>query len=314
MKTMQFTGYGGPEKLRFVDKPIPTPSAQQLQIRVSATSINPIDWKLHSGMLRWVKPLRFPSMPCFDFAGTITVTGADVMGWTAGDRVFGMLPINGLGAAAEYVAVDSHYACRMPEGLSFENMAGLPLAGMTALQGLRDQGELKPGHTLLVIGAAGGVGHYAVQIGRLLGAQVTTLSGPGNLAFCRELGAETALDYNQANPSLAKAGFDVILDCSGHSPFSRWQHSLAPRGRYVALLPSVSVGLAALRLKLFSPQRIRLTLVRSQQDDLAWLANEVSAGRLKTVIDEVFPLERLADALKKSQGGHARGKIIVSLS
>jgi NADPH:quinone reductase-like Zn-dependent oxidoreductase len=265
-------------------------------------------------MLRWVKPLRFPSMPCFDFAGTITVTGADVMGWTAGDRVFGMLPINGLGAAAEYVAVDSHYACRMPEGLSFENMAGLPLAGMTALQGLRDQGELKPGHTLLVIGAAGGVGHYAVQIGRLLGAQVTTLSGPGNLAFCRELGAETALDYNQANPSLAKAGFDVILDCSGHSPSSRWQHSLAPRGRYVALLPSVSVGLAALRLKLFSPQRIRLTLVRSQQDDLAWLANEVSAGRLKTVIDEVFPLERLADALKKSQGGHARGKIIVSLS
>ena len=314
MKTMQFTGYGGPEKLRFVDKPIPTPSAQQLQIRVSATSINPIDWKLHSGMLRWVKPLRFPSTPCFDFAGTITVTGADVMGWTAGDRVFGMLPINGLGAAAEYVAVDSHYACRMPEGLSFENMAGLPLAGMTALQGLRDQGELKPGHTLLVIGAAGGVGHYAVQIGRLLGAQVTTLSGPGNLAFCRELGAETALDYNQANPSLAKAGFDVILDCSGHSPFSRWQHSLAPRGRYVALLPSVSVGLAALRLKLFSSQRIRLTLVRSQQDDLAWLANEVSAGRLKTVIDEVFPLERLADALKKSQGGHARGKIIVSLS
>jgi len=314
MKTMQFTGYGGPEKLRFVDKPIPTPSAQQLQIRVSATSINPIDWKLHSGMLRWVKPLRFPSTPCFDFAGTITVTGADVMGWTAGDRVFGMLPINGLGAAAEYVAVDSHYACRMPEGLSFENMAGLPLAGMTALQGLRDQGELKPGHTLLVIGAAGGVGHYAVQIGRLLGAQVTTLSGPGNLAFCRELGAETALDYNQANPSLAKAGFDVILDCSGHSPFSRWQHSLAPRGRYVALLPSVSVGLAALRLKLFSSQRIRLTLVRSQQDDLAWLANEVSAGRLKTVIDEVFPLERLADALKKSQGGHSRGKMIVSLS
>lgn len=314
MKTMQFTGYGGPEKLRFVDKPIPTPSAQQLQIRVSATSINPIDWKLHSGMLRWVKPLRFPSTPCFDFAGTITVTGADVMGWTAGDRVFGMLPINGLGAAAEYVAVDSHYACRMPEGLSFENMAGLPLAGMTALQGLRDQGELKPGHTLLVIGAAGGVGHYAVQMGRLLGAQVTTLSGPGNLAFCRELGAETALDYNQANPSLAKAGFDVILDCSGHSPFSRWQHSLAPRGRYVALLPSVSVGLAALRLKLFSSQRIRLTLVRSQQDDLAWLANEVSAGRLKTVIDEVFPLERLADALKKSQGGHSRGKMIVSLS
>lgn len=314
MKRMQFTGYGGPEKLRLVDTPIPTPGQQQLQIRVSATSINPIDWKLHSGMLRWVKPLRFPSTPCFDFSGTVTGTGADAMGWTEGDRVLGMLPIDGLGAAAEYVVVDSQYVCRMPEGLSFENMAGLPLAGMTALQGLRDQGELKSGQTLLVIGAAGGVGHYAVQIGRLLGAQVTTLSGPGNLAFCRELGAETALDYTEANPSLAKAGFDVILDCSGHSPFSRWQTLLSPRGRYVALLPSVSAGIAALRLKLFSSQRVRLTLVRSHQNDLAWLANEVGAGRLKTVIDEVFPLERLADGLRKSQGGHARGKIIVSLS
>ena len=314
MKTMQFTGYGGPEKLRLVDTPIPTPGAQQLQIRVSATSINPIDWKLHSGMLRWIKPLRFPSTPCFDFSGTVTGTGADAMGWTEGDRVFGMLPIDGLGAAAEYVVVDSQYVCLMPEGPSFESMSGLPLAGMTALQGLRDQGELKAGQTLLVIGAAGGVGHYAVQIGRLLGAQVTTFSGPGNLAFCRELGAETALDYTEANPTLAKAGFDVILDCSGHSPFSRWENSLSPRGRYVALLPSVSAGIAALRLKLFSSQRVRLTLVRSHQNDLAWLANEVGAGRLKTVIDEVFPLERLADALRKSQGGHARGKIIVSLS
>lgn len=311
---MQFTGYGGPEKLRLTEVPLPSPGRNQLLIRLSASSINPIDWKLHSGMLRWVKPLRFPSTPCFDFAGTISQTGNDVTGWATGDRVFGMLPINGLGAAAEYVAVDSGYVCRLPDGLDFESMAGLPLAGMTALQALRDQGQLKPGQKLLVIGAAGGVGHYAVQIGRRLGARVTALCGARNLTFCHEIGAETVLDYTQENPSLVKEDFDVILDCAGHVPFSRWRPALGPEGCYVALLPSLSLGLAALQLKLFSRQHIRVTFVRVHPADLTWLANETLAGELKTVIDEVFPLEKLSDALEKSRAGHARGKIILSVA
>lgn len=311
---MQFNGYGGPEKLRLTEVPRPSPGRNQLLIRLSASSINPIDWKLHSGILRWVKPLRFPSTPCFDFAGTISQTGHDVTGWATGDRVFGMLPINGLGAAAEYVAVDSGYVWRLPDGLDFESMAGLPLAGMTALQALRDQGQLKPGQKLLVIGAAGGVGHYAVQIGRRLGARVTALCGDRNLTFCHEIGAETVLDYTQENPSLVKEDFDVVLDCAGHVPFSRWQPALGREGFYVALLPSLSLGLAALQLKLFSRQRIRVTLVRAQPADLAWLANQALAGELKTVIDEVFPLEKLSDALEKSRAGHARGKIILSIT
>lgn len=311
---MQFTGYGGPEKLRLTEVPLPSPGRNQLLIRLSASSINPIDWKLHSGMLRWVKPLRFPSTPCFDFAGTISQTGNDVTGWATGDRVFGMLPINGLGAAAEFVAVDSGYVCHLPDGLDFESMAGLPLAGMTALQALRDQGQLKPGQKLLVIGAAGGVGHYAVQIGRRLGARVTALCGARNLTFCHEIGAETVLDYTQENPSLVKEDFDVILDCAGHVPFSRWRPALGPEGCYVALLPSLSLGLAALQLKLFSRQHIRVTFVRVYPADLSWLANETLAGELKTVIDEVFPLEKLSDALEKSRAGHARGKIILSVA
>ena len=311
---MQFNGYGGPEKLRLTEVPLPSPGRNQLLIRLSASSINPIDWKLHSGMLRWVKPLRFPSTPCFDFAGTIKQTGNDVTGWATGDRVFGMLPINGLGAAAEYVAVDSGYVCRLPDGLDFESMAGLPLAGMTALQALRDQGQLKPGQKLLVIGAAGGVGHYAVQIGRRLGARVTALCGARNLTFCHEIGAETVLDYTQENPSLVKEDFDVILDCAGHVPFSRWRPALGPEGCYVALLPSLSLGLAALQLKLFSRQHIRVTLVRAHPADLTWLANETLAGELKTVIDEVFSLEKFSDALEKSRAGHARGKIILSIA
>lgn len=314
MRTMQFTGYGGPEKIQRVEIPTPSPSPDQLVIKLSASSINPIDWKLHSGMLRWVNPLRFPCTPCFDFAGTVSAVGSKVTDWAPGDRVFGMLPINGLGAAAEAVAVDKRYVCRIPENLGFETMAAMPLAGMTALQALRDQGELKPGAKLLVIGAAGGVGHYAVQIGRQLGAHVTTLTSAGNMAFCRELGAEATLDYTQDNPSLAGKDFDVILDCSGHSPFKRWHKSLGPRGRFVALLPSPPLALAALHLWLSSSQRIRITLVSSNQADLRWLADSAIAGTVKSVIDERFPLKRLPEALMKSRAGHARGKIILSIT
>ncbi len=193
-------------------------------------------------------------------------------------------------------------------------MAGLPLAGMTALQALRDQGQLKPGQKLLVIGATGGVGHYGVQIGRRLGATVTALCGARNLTFCHELGAETVLDYTQENPVLVKADFDVILHCAGHAPFSRWQSALGPEGCYVALLPSFSLGLAALQLRVFSRQRIRVTPVRARPADLTWLAKEVLAGELKTVIDEVFPLEKLSHALNKSRAGHTRGKIILLIA
>lgn len=311
---MQFNGYGGPEKLRLTEVPLPSPGRNQLLIRLSASSINPIDWKLHSGMLRWVKPMRFPSTPCFDFSGTISDTGTDVTGWAIGDHVFGMLPINRLGAAADYVVVDTEHVCKIPEELDFEPMAGLPLAGMTALQALRDQGQLKRGQKLLVIGAAGGVGHYAVQIGRRMGASVTALCGPKNMTFCRELGADKVMDYTQENQALVRRDFDVILDCSGRLPFSRWQPLLVRDGCYVTLLPSLSLGLAALQRKLFSRQRIRFTLVRAHPGDLTWLANEAVAGHLKTMIDEVFPLENLSDALKKSLAGHARGKIILSIS
>ena len=312
MKIQQFTAYGGPERLRLAEAPPPTPKPAEILVAMHASSVNPIDWKLHSGMLRWIKPLRFPATPLFDFAGTIAGAGAASSGWAVGDRVFGMLPIGGLGAAAEFVTVDPQYVCRMPPELDFTTAAGLPLAGMTALQALRDQGQLQAGQRVLIIGGAGGVGHYAIQIARVLGAEITALCGKGNLDFCRQLGAATVLDYATPGLSLPKAEFDVILDCAGVEPISRWQDSLRADGRFVALLPSAAWAWAACKSRFLGRQRFRLTLVQSRQSDLAWLADQVRQGALKTVVDQVFPLEQLAAALRKSQEGHARGKIVIT--
>ncbi|MFM8443945.1 MAG: NAD(P)-dependent alcohol dehydrogenase [Methylococcus sp.] len=313
MKAMQFTAYGGPDKLQLTEIPEPNPAAGHIRVRVRATSINPIDWKLHSGMLRWVKPLRFPSTPCFDFAGVVEQTGSDARQFAVGDAVYGMLPIGGLGAAAESLVVDERHACRVPAGLPLETMAGLPLAGMTALQALRDQGQLKSGQAVLIIGAAGGVGHYAVQIGRLLGGRITAVCGPRNLDFCRELGAEAVLDYTPPGPSLPASAFDLILDCAGHDGFGRWQDSLKPHGRYVTLLPALSLALHALPARLLKGQRLSVTFVKPRAEDLHWLAAQAQAQRLRTAVDQVFPLRELPAALMKSQGGHARSKIIVAI-
>lgn len=314
MKAMQFSAYGGPERLAPAEAPMPEPAAGQLRVGIAATSVNPIDWKLHSGMLRWVKPIRFPSTPCFDFAGRITAVGPGLSGWTEGEGVFGMLPIGALGAAAEAVVVDARFACQIPAGLAVHAVAGLPLAGMTALQGLRDQGRLQAGQNLLVIGGAGGVGHYAVQIGKILGARVTAVCGPGNLEFCRSLGADAVLDYTQTDLRPPAAAFDLILDCAGHAPFSRWRLALGPAGRFVALLPSPALGFQALRLRLSGRQRIGFIFVQPRQADLAWLAERMREGVLRTVIDQVFPLEDLAAALAKSRAGHVRGKLIVAVT
>ena len=191
--------------------------------------------------------------------------------------------------------------------------AGFPLAGMTALQALRDRGQLQPGQTVLVIGASGGVGHHAVQIGKRLGAEVTAICSQRNVAFCRTLGADRVLDYTSADFAVPPAAFDLVFDCAGHAAFRRWQPALKPEGRFVALLPSLSLGLAALRLGLFSRQRIGLTFVQPNAVDLAWLAEQVRHGTLKTVVDQVFPLEALATALETSRAGHVRGKLIIAI-
>jgi chloroplastic oxoene reductase len=314
MKAIQFKSYGGPEKLSLVEIARPNPTERQLLIEVAATSINPIDWKLHDGAFRWVKPMRFPSIPCFDFAGTVAEVGSDIEDYAAGDRVFGMLPMNGLGAAAEFIAVDNDYVSRIPDNIPVTDAAGIPLAGMTALQALRDKGNLQAGQHVLVVGAGGGVGHYAVQIGKALKAHVTGVCSTRNIDRVRELGADEVLDYTAPDFVPPKQAFDVILDAVAHQSFSYWRPSLKPQAAYVSVLPSPSLALHAMKQSfLMSRQRIKLVMVKPLRKDLDYLAELAHQGQLHTLIEHVYPLSEFGAALEKSKQGHVQGKVIVSI-
>lgn len=313
MKAMQFLAYGGPERLAPAELPMPQPDIGQLLVKVAAAAVNPIDWKLHGGLLRWVRPVRFPSVPCFDFAGEVAATGAEVTGFQPGERVFGMLPMRAFGSAAEYLRVDARYVAPLPETIGFQEAAGMPLAGMTALQGLRDRGRLAAGHKVLIVGASGGVGHYAVQIAKILGAEVAAVCGARNLELARELGADRVIDYAAGDGKPPAGPFDLIFDAVVDRRFEEWRGSLAEEGRYVSVLPNLDLLRHSLLMPLYSRRRVAMAFVEPKREDLLWLAERALEGRLRTVVDSVRPLSELGAALEKSRSGRARGKIVVTV-
>ena len=314
MKSMRFKPYGGLEQMRLVNAPPPAPAQGQILVEVAATSVNPVDWKLRSGMLRWITGMAgLPGIPCFDFAGQVKGLGGEVADFAVGDRVFGMLSMRRLGAATEHLVVDAADAALLPASLDYKSAAGIPLAGMTALQALRDQGGLAVGHRALIIGASGGVGHYGVQIAKAMGAHVTGVCGSQNVELVRSLGANEIINYTRADAGTVGEPFDVILDSVMSLPFARWRPHLSNRGVFVSLLPKPDHLLRAWTLPLHSQQRLRFTAVRPNRRDLGFLGDLAEQGKLKTVIDSVHPLEDLAAAMQKSQSGRARGKIIVSV-
>ncbi len=314
MKAMQFKGYGAWQKLGCVEIQRPVPKARQLLVEIAATSVNPVDWKLHSDPFRWIPSTRIPRVPCFDFAGTVSSTGDAVQRFKPGEPVFGMLPLQPVGAATEFTTVDESLVARVPANVDLHSAAGMPLAGLTALQGLRDDGRLCAGQRVLVIGASGGVGHFAVQIGKILGAHVIGICSGRNVDWVRALGADEVFDYTAGGVPQATSPFDVIFDAVVSRPFRDWQPLLAPEGTYVSLLPSVDllIGKVAARFRL--QQRIRFTLATPSGQDMEALATFAKEGRLRTRIDSVFALNELSAAFEKSRSGRVRGKIIIEVT
>ncbi len=190
MRAILCRGYGGPDQLTEAEVPVPQPASSQLLIRMAASSVNPIDWKLYSGWYRWVIPVRFPFIPGFDVAGEVTEVGAQVTRFKVGDHVFAMLDTRPGGASAEYAVVGERAVARIPANMPAREAAALPLAGLTALQALRDLGQVAAGKRVLVVGASGGVGHFAVQIAKSYGAQVTAVCSGPHVDMVRGLSAD----------------------------------------------------------------------------------------------------------------------------
>ena len=315
MRAVQFRSYGGPEKLEVVDIPEPKPGPGELLVRVASASVNPIDWKRASGAYRLILPVRFPSVPGYDLAGEVLALGPHTKGFAVGDRVHARIKDAQSGASAEVATAGIDVTTKIPEGMSFSDAAALPLAGMTALQGLRDGGRLTFAEStstrVLILGGSGGVGHFAVQIAHAMGAHVTSVSSGKNAELTRSLGAHETLDYQEPTPFAGQAPFDVIYDCIAGEP-SKYMALLTQRGRYLSCVPGPAV-FAQAALNLVRPKQVGAVLLKPNAADLAVLDALYEKGTLRVVIDAHFPLEGLRDAWERSMRGRAVGKIVIDV-
>ena len=312
MKCMRYLGLGWSRNLALSDQPKPVPRAGQVLIEMKATSINPIDWKLRQGFLGLLGDFGiFPKTPCFDCVGVVVALGPDVSENYLGKRIFGMLSFKEMGAATEYLVAGNGQLILADDTLPDSFLAGIPLAGMTALQSLRDLGELKSGQKLLVTGGSGGVGHLAVQLGKVLGAEVTALAGPTNQLFVESLGADRVLDYTKTPQP--QGPFDLIFDTVAQHGFRYWKECLTPNGTYVSVLPKPDTLLYARLPGLSGSRKCRIIGVSPKAPDLELLQNLLLRGRLKLEVDRIIPLKMIGEAMTKSQTGRTRGKLIIEI-
>lgn len=325
MQAIQYTQYGSPDVLQLHDISKPTPKSGEVLVKIHASSANPLDWHLMRGepfLARLEAGLQTPQHPFLgaDLAGTIEAVADDVTEFKVGDAVFGEMFNKGLGAFAEYVCIPTTAIVHKPENLTFEEAAAVPLAGQTALQGLRDRGQIKAGQHVLINGASGGVGTFAIQIAKALGAEVTGVCSTRNLDMVTSLGAGDVIDYTKDDFTRQSKKYDLVFDLVGNHPVASLKRALKPDGicavgGFTSLPLVFGHMLGGPILSMFSKQDIgMMSTVSTSKDDLLFLSELLSAGKLKPVIDRCYPLEQTADAIRYLETMRARGKVIISIA
>jgi NADPH:quinone reductase-like Zn-dependent oxidoreductase len=322
MKAIVYRCYGSPDVLEFTDVEKPTPLDDQVLVRVKAAAVNPLDWHYMRGLpyvMRLSSGLGAPTDKRLgvDFAGTIEAVGKDVTRFEPGDDVFG----GSTGAFAEYVTVREDRAlARKPANMTFAQAASVPIAGITALQALRDNGRLQPGQKVLINGASGGVGTFAVQIAKSFGAEVTGVCSTRNVEMVRSIGADHVIDYKKENYTESGQSYDLIIDMVGNHSLLANRDVLTPEGILVIVggpsgnwLGPLTGPIKALLLSPFVDQEIGIILAQLRADDLEILGELMQAGKVTPVIDQRYALSELAEAMRYSESGRARGKIVIEL-
>ncbi len=310
--------FGGLDDLRLLELPKPKVGRGELLVRVRAAALNAADWKVLTGRDggRFLHAARFPLVLGFDFSGVVEEVGDDVRDTQAGDAVFGFLPYsrgNVQGSLADYVVVPEKTAAPKPPDLSHTEAACAATAGSTALQGLYGKARLRTGQRVLINGASGGVGSYAVQIARNEGAEVWATAGAEKATAVTEWGANQVIDYKKTDIADLKTTFDIVFDVASTSSFGRCARILESGGAYVTLLPSFGFFLGVVHAVL-TRKSCRILVVRSRREDLTRLADWMSAGRLVSPIDSTFPLERAPEAMRRLKSGEVRGKVAIMVS
>ena len=324
MKAIVYCDYGSPDHLRFVEIEKPTPTDDQILVQVRAASANPLDWHYLRGIpyiMRLETGLRKPKVTGMgvDFAGTVEAVGRNVTRFKPGDDVFG----GSSGAFAEYVTMREDRAVALkPASVSFEQAASCPIAATTALQALRDKAKVQSSQRVLINGASGGVGTFAVQIAKWLGADVTGVCSTNNLSLVRSIGADQLVDYKKEDFSKGEQRYDVIIDNVGNRALSDYRRVLTPNGTYVRIggggpddgrwIGPLAGPMKALLLSPFVSQNLITLLAKLNKEDLVTLADLMQSGKLRPVIDRHFPLKDVPDAIRYLEEGHARGKVIIT--
>jgi NADPH:quinone reductase-like Zn-dependent oxidoreductase len=322
MKAIVNQAYGPPEDLTLQEVARPAVEDDTVLVRVRAASVNPLDWHLMRGspfVVRLAQGLRRPkrSVPGVDVAGEVEAIGANVTEFRPGDEVFG----SGAGSFAEYVCGRESNLAPKPAGLTFEQAAAIPAAGITALQALRDHGRLESGQRLAINGAAGGVGTFAVQIAKAFGANVTAVCSTRNLDLVRAIGADAVVDYTVEDFTRNAQPYDLIVDLVGNRSLSDLRRALTPNGTLILAgggvpghsFKPLALALRAVVLSRFVSQRLAFFVANVTKDDLITLTGLVDAGKVTPVVDRTYPLSETPDAIRYLETGHARAKTAITV-
>ena len=321
MKALVYHEYGPPEVLRCEEIQKPSPKDDEVLIKIRAASINPLDWRLMRGKPRMVrviaKLLKLPTgRPGVDVAGVVEAVGPGVTRFKPGDRVFGGCR----GACAEYGCTPESKIVSIPDNVTFEQAAAVNVAGLTALQGLRDKARLQRGETVLINGAAGGVGTFAVQIAKTFGAEVTGVCSTRNVEMVKSIGADAVIDYTKQDFTKLGQRYDVVFDCVGNKSLADCRAALKLHGRHIPIGGPHDAKLSAILfslmyaqlLSLFSNRKTISFIAKANKEDLRVVGELIAGGKVTPVIDRCYTLSEGVDALRYLEAGHARGKVLIT--
>jgi NADPH:quinone reductase-like Zn-dependent oxidoreductase len=323
MKAIVCTRYGSPDVLQLQEVVKPAPKDDEVLIRVFAASVNSRDWRFMRANPFFIRltvgGLLKPKNPILgvDAAGRVEAVGSNVRQFRPGDEVFGYLSRYGGRTFAEYVCAGENEIALKPARLSFEQAAAVPLAAITALQGLRDKGNIHSGQKVLIQGASGGVGTFAVQIAKSFGAEVTAVCSTRNLEMVRSLGADHIIDYTKEDFTRNGQRYDLILAVNGYHPISDYLRALSPEGIYVvvggSMIQLIQAGSQGRRISKTGSQKTYILSLVKNQKDLVFIKELLESGKVKPIIDKCFPLNEASEALRYFEKEHPRGKVVISM-
>jgi NADPH:quinone reductase-like Zn-dependent oxidoreductase len=323
MKAITNTQYGSPDVLKYEEVDTPTPEDNEVLIQIHNAAVNAGDWHLlraNPFLIRLMMGFFKPKINIlgFDVSGTVVETGGKVTEFKKGDEVFGDTSGSGFGAYAQFVSVSESTILKKPTKISFEQAAGISGAGLTALQGLKEHGHIKKDQKVLIIGASGGVGHFAVQIAKAYGAIVTGVCSTKNVKLVKSIGADFVVDYKKGDVTKNGCKYDLIVDAAAFRSIKDYRNSLTRRGRYVLIGGSTKQFLQMMFFGSLLSRKKGVTftnfLVKPNQKDLRFLRTLMEEGKLRTVVDNRFSLEKVPDAIRYMETGRACGKVIIEMN